>query len=65
MKKKYQSKILGVLHGMAEDLHDIGAITDARMAEYDRDCINQEKNQTPKTGNTVIQPTTTVFAGQK
>jgi len=48
MKKTYQSEILEVLHGMAEDLHDIGAISDARMEEYNRDCIAQGYKSTMK-----------------
>ena len=65
MKKKYQSEILGVLHEMAEDLHEIGAINDARMAEYDRDCILQEKPQPSETKKTYIKPVTPVYAGHK
>jgi DNA-binding transcriptional regulator YiaG len=65
MKKVCQSEILEVLHGMAEDLHEIGAINDARMAEYDRDCLVQKKSQPLNAGNTGIQPVTTAFAGHK
>jgi DNA-binding transcriptional regulator YiaG len=39
MEKAYQSEILGVLHEMAEDLHGIGGISDARMQEYDKNCL--------------------------
>jgi len=70
MKKNYQSEIMEVLHGMAEDLHEIGAISDARMTEYDHDCLVQEPGQIPKTkkfnltprGN---KPVTPVFAKHK
>ena len=62
MKKNYQSEILEVLHGMAEDLHEIGAISDARMAEYDCGCIVQEMKQPSNTGNTGIQSATPAFA---
>ena len=61
MKKKYQSEILEVLHGMAEDLHEIGAINDARMSEYNRDCIVMEQNQASKTNNTEIRSVTPVL----
>jgi len=53
MKKTYQSEILEVLHGMAEDLHGIGAINDARMAEYDRDCLVSSPK--PASGGVGIQ----------
>ena len=61
MKKNYQSEILEILHGMAEDLHEIGAISDARMTEYDRDCIVQETNQPSNTENPEIQSVTSAF----
>ena len=50
-KNHYQSEILGVLHGMAEDLHKIEAISDDKMAEYDRDCLAQKTNQVPNFHN--------------
>ena len=65
MKKKYQSEILEVLHGMAEDLHQIGAITDDRMAEYARDCLVQKTDQSYKLKNTQVKPVTPVLAGEK
>jgi len=65
MKKKYKSEILEVLHGMAEDLHEIEAISDTRMAEYDSDCLVQKKIQPIKTGNNGRKPVTPVFAGHK
>ena len=65
MKKKYQSEILGVLHEMAEDLHNIGAINDTRMAEYDQDCVTQVKTQATNPKKINIQPLTKVLASQK
>ena len=65
MKKKYQSEILEVLHGMAEDLHQIGAITDDRMAEYTRDCLVQKTDQSYKPENTQVKPVTPALAGEK
>ena len=64
MKKKYQSEVLEVLHGMAEDLHQIGAITDARMTEYTRDCLVQKTDQSYKTENSQVKPVTPALAGQ-
>jgi DNA-binding transcriptional regulator YiaG len=49
MKKVYQSEILGVLHEMAEDLHEIGAISDERMKEHDRNCLVPEQKHTYQT----------------
>jgi putative transcriptional regulator len=46
MKKKYESELLGVIHQSAKDLYEIGAISDARMQEYDEDCLVPEP--TPK-----------------
>ena len=63
MKKNYQSELLEVLHGMAEDLHEIGAISDSRMAEYDRDCIVQEMDQPSNTENIGTKTATPAFAG--
>jgi len=63
MKKKYQSEILEVLHGMADDLHQIDAINDARMAEYDRDCLVQKTDLSYKTGNTNVRTVTPALAG--
>ncbi|MDR1107282.1 MAG: hypothetical protein LBL44_13080 [Treponema sp.] len=52
MGKVYESDLLGVLHEMAEDLHQIGAINDARMWEYDRDCLVQEPEAAKETAKT-------------
>jgi len=42
MKKKYQSKILQVIHEDMKGLHELGFISDERMREYDKDCLVQE-----------------------
>ncbi|MDR3161973.1 MAG: XRE family transcriptional regulator [Spirochaetaceae bacterium] len=39
MKKKYQSEQLMVIHDMAKSLYKIGAIDDAKMREFDTDCL--------------------------
>jgi hypothetical protein len=49
---------------MAEDLHQIGAITDARMTEYTRDCLVQKTDQSYKTENTHVRSVTPALAGQ-
>jgi hypothetical protein len=42
MKKKYQSEQLMVCHQDAEALYKIGAITEAQMREFDKDCLVHE-----------------------
>jgi DNA-binding transcriptional regulator YiaG len=39
MKRKYQSEILGVVHQDAEAMYAVGAISEAKMKEYDEDCL--------------------------
>ena len=56
MKKTYQSEILEVPHEMTDDLHEIEAISNTRVTEYDRDCIVREKNESSETGNAGIKP---------
>ena len=51
MRKKYQSKILQAIHEDATGMHKLGIISDARMREYDRDCLVQEPETTRKTAN--------------
>jgi len=42
MGKKYQSKILQVIHEDMKGLHRLGIISDERMREFDDDCLVQE-----------------------
>jgi DNA-binding transcriptional regulator YiaG len=42
MKKKYQSEQLMICHQDAEALYQIGAITEAQMREFDKDCLVPE-----------------------
>jgi hypothetical protein len=42
MKKRYQSEILGVIHQDAQSMFEVGAISEERMREYDRDCLAPE-----------------------
>ena len=42
MEKKYQSKILQVIHKDMKGLHRLGIISDAKMREFDEDCLVQE-----------------------
>jgi len=52
MKKKYQSKILQVIHEDAKDFHEEGLISDERMRYYDRGCLVQEPKTNYKSGST-------------
>ncbi|MCL2721256.1 MAG: hypothetical protein FWD47_07955 [Treponema sp.] len=40
---KYESEILKVMHQDAKEAYKIGAITEARMREYDEMCIKNYK----------------------
>jgi DNA-binding transcriptional regulator YiaG len=46
--KKYKTKILKMLHQMAVENFKIGAISEERMREYDRDCLVQDELAVPK-----------------
>ena len=63
MKKKYRSEILQVVHGMAEDLRKIGAITDARMKEYDTHCLVTGETEPTDTGRRNQPPVPAFAAG--
>jgi len=51
MKKKYQSKILQVIHEDAEGMHRLGIISDERMRYYDEGCLVPEPKPTRKTAS--------------
>jgi DNA-binding transcriptional regulator YiaG len=55
MKRKYQSEILGVIHQDAEAMYTVGAISEAKMKEYDQDCLVPEP--TPKASAVQQSPT--------
>jgi len=42
---KYESKILEVMHKEAMEMYKIGAITEARMREYDEMCLPSTKTK--------------------
>jgi len=42
LKKKYQSKILQVIHEDMKGMHELGIISDARMRYYDSECLVKE-----------------------
>ena len=41
---KYKSDILEVIHQSAVDKYEIGAISEARMREYDEMCLAEEND---------------------
>jgi DNA-binding transcriptional regulator YiaG len=63
MKRTYQSEQLMVCHEEAKALHDIGAITDARMREFDEMCLAPAP--TPKVPGGQRRPAPAYTAPQK
>jgi DNA-binding transcriptional regulator YiaG len=64
MGKVYESDLLGVIHEMAEDLHQIGAISDARMRECDKNCLVREPEPVKEAVETAeMEHTSPVTAG--
>jgi putative transcriptional regulator len=50
---KYKSEIFEVIHQGAVEMFKIGAISAARMREYDQDCLVQEPETVSKTAEPV------------
>ena len=50
MDKKYRSDISMVVHESATDLFEIGAISEARMREFDKMCLVKESKTKPNPG---------------
>jgi hypothetical protein len=44
-KMKYESEALKVIHQDAKEMYKIGAITEARMREYDEICLPSPKTK--------------------
>ena len=40
---RYKSEVAQIVHEMASDLYQIGAISSERMAEYDQSCLTHPK----------------------
>jgi DNA-binding transcriptional regulator YiaG len=49
VKKKYQSEISMIVHQDAEGMYQLGIIDDARMREFDKDCLVQEPEAAKET----------------
>ena len=56
MEEKYQSKILQVIHKDMKGLHRLGIISDAKMREFDEDCLVKEPNTSHKTAGSQSRP---------
>ncbi|GHV25328.1 hypothetical protein FACS189498_3470 [Spirochaetia bacterium] len=50
MKKKFESELLMSCYETAQSLHEIGAISDAEMREYDEDCLAHDDKMSPASG---------------
>jgi DNA-binding transcriptional regulator YiaG len=62
-KGKYKSELLMVCHMDALAMHEVGAISDQEMEEYDRDClVSFPKSETSSSLN---QSSIPVFASSK
>ena len=57
-KEKYKSELLMVCHMDAKAMHEVGAISDKEMQEFDRDClISSPKRSFNTTKNPSQKPT--------
>jgi DNA-binding transcriptional regulator YiaG len=65
MKKKYYSEASMAIHESAKDLYEAGAITDARMREYDEMCLTSEPAQIPEPAARQNKPVTPAYAGPR
>jgi len=53
MEKRYYSEATMVAHEMAQDLFEIGAITEAEMKKYDEMCFVEEPKEIKVTANPI------------
>jgi DNA-binding transcriptional regulator YiaG len=53
MTKKYQSEQLMICHQDAEALYRIGAISEAEMRKFDKECLVQEPEPAKETAGTM------------
>jgi DNA-binding transcriptional regulator YiaG len=52
---KYKSEIFEVIHQGAVEMFEIGAISTARMREYDQDCLIQETETARKVAEPEVE----------
>ena len=64
-QSKYRSNLLGVVHRMMADAHDVGAVDKVTMREFDRMCLTTVEHMSPaeiQALRTAHQVSQTVFA---
>jgi DNA-binding transcriptional regulator YiaG len=51
MKKQYRSEIAMVMHEDMQAMHKVGAVSDAELREFEKDCFADTSNP-----ETIVQP---------
>jgi len=64
-KGKYKSELLMVCHMDAQAMHAVGAISDKKMQEYDRDCLVASPKASYETTSIPEQKTIPAFANPR
>ena len=64
-KGKYKSELLMVCHMDAQAMHEIGAISDKEMREYDRDCLVSSSQTASESMSVPEQKPEPVYAGSR
>ena len=64
-KGKYKSEILMVCHMDAKAMHEVGAISDKEMREYDRDCLVSPPKKASKGASVTEQKPAAVYAASR
>jgi len=64
-KGKYKSEILMVCHMDAQAMHEVGAISDKEMREYDRDCLVSPPKTSCETKGVTEQKPAPAYAGSR
>ena len=52
MTKRYKSEAFGAIHESAQGLHEVGAISDAKMRKFDKACLVGETPAASKVRST-------------
>jgi DNA-binding transcriptional regulator YiaG len=65
MDNKNMNEFFGSLHETAVGLHKIGVISDAEMREYDRNCLDREREAISWAETIQNKPVTPAFAGSR
>ena len=64
-KGQYKSELLMVCHMDAKAMHDVGAISDREMREYDRDCLVPVPKIISESANAPKQKPSPIYAGSQ